>query len=216
MSVLEFIASIVRSLAWPIAVCAVVFWLRQRLGELLTGITDRVLPNLRKLHGWGIEAQFESQSDRLARTLPSGGDEVETTTHVPIDVEATAPPMSTLAENDQRAAVLTAFVAVEVAAREAVTRALAEHPGDEHAPMVRYRFGGRLMRQPGLEDIRWLQTIGLGPGSTALWKSLVQLRNLAAHDPEFDVSRSAVDSFLKGAAYLTAQLNAVCSARPAS
>src|SRR5262249_6216336 len=121
MGWLAFIASLVRSLAWPVAVVVLVIVLRKQLAALFAGLAAR-LADLGKLSAMGVDLEFETRVEEVAR-----------------DAEQLAPPPEKplpAAESDvldlarqmadvaPRPAVVTAFANVEGALRQAAKRAL--------------------------------------------------------------------------------------------
>jgi hypothetical protein len=67
MSVLEFIANVVRAIAWPMAISFVAFWLRSHLGAALGAAGGRVT-NVRA--PGGLEVQFGIPLPDLAHEAP--------------------------------------------------------------------------------------------------------------------------------------------------
>ena len=66
MDILTFLASLVASVAWPTAVCLVVYWVLPELRSLV--------PRIRRLKYKDAEAEFEAGIERLgaASTLEPG------------------------------------------------------------------------------------------------------------------------------------------------
>lgn len=104
MDWLQFVSSVVGSLAWPAAVIAVIVLLREPLGKLLPLI--RTL----KYKEWQID---------VGQELDAVKESVEATTDQPgIPAEEPTPVFLQLAQIDPRAAVLSAWAPVELALKD--------------------------------------------------------------------------------------------------
>jgi len=162
---LEFIASIVNSLAWPVGILAIVLVLRKPLRQLL--------PLLRRLKYKEFELEFEKRVQEIR---------AEVTAAVPASVaEAQATPVSgalaQLAHVSPGAAVIESWRDVEAAGLGAARR-----------------LGGDRFRDNTLtyEAIRHLeQSDELDSGVVGLLRDLRGLRNEAAHAPDFALSEES-------------------------
>lgn len=162
MDWLTFIASLIESLAWPTAVVLLVWVLRRPLNALL--------PLLQHLRYKEFEIDFGRQvgevSEDIARKLPG-----ETVLTLPSDEEAR------LADISPRLAVLEAWIQVETA-----TLGAARAAGNE----------GLQNKAGAFQALRILEQHGsLDPGIVSLIRVLQELRNEAAHAPDFALSKES-------------------------
>src|SRR5579859_300435 len=183
MDCLTFIASIIKSLAWPLAVIVIVLVLRKPLGSLL--------PLLQRLKYKDLELDFgkrvEEVSDEVARELPG-----ETTSPLPASDSSA---IARLAEVSPRSAVLEAWREVEIAAIDAARK-----------------VGGEAFRTKTLtyQAIRFLeQNESLERNVISLLRDLRGLRNEAAHAPDFALSKESAQEYASSAAAVARHLRKV-------
>lgn len=178
MDILEFIASLTGSLAWPLALIAIFLALRKPLRDLL--------PFLQELKIREFEIEFGRRVDEVtaevARELPA--DEKQTfATPLPDQIFR-------LAQISPRAAVLEAWRAVEASALEAARR-----------------LGAELSAGQSYQAIRFLERNEKADRDlVSLLRDLKGLRNEAAHVPEFSLSTSAALEYATSANMLSAYL----------
>jgi hypothetical protein len=187
VSVLQFIASIVNSLAWPLVVLGSVVILRGPLRALL--------PLLQRLKYKDLELDFGQQVREL---------NAEVAAELPAPGAAALPPIggdpviARLAETSPRAAVLEAWRAVEAAALLAARR-----------------LGGEVFRDKAftLHAIRFLEGLdGLDSAIVSLLRDLRGLRNQAAHAPEFALSPGSALEYAAAADRVASYLRGVARA----
>lgn len=159
---LQFIAEIVRALAWPVAVVVLVLLLRESLTKVLSR------PGLRQLKAGpsGVEAVWEetlTEAKVELQSLTAGG--IETQLQEPAR-DARLADLEAIVEDQPRAAIMEAFTRVEVALRERLHGVAGETPSRE---------GARgLVRRVAEADAISEETVRALDG-------LIVLRNLAAH-----------------------------------
>jgi hypothetical protein len=174
VSGLEFIASLVHSLAWPAAAVVMVVVLRKPIGA--------ALQRLSKAKVGPVEAEFDQELAEVREELkrapelasqPAGE---QTTSMLSLPDELTR-----LAEASPRAAVLEAFARVEARLRELLTDAGVE---------VREGLSGvalaRLAHQHELISAESLKAV----------EGLAVMRNLAAHSPTDEISVQRARDYL--------------------
>lgn len=172
MDWLQFIASLIGSLAWPAVVLAAVVLLRRPLAALL--------PLLRRLKYKDIEVEFDREvrelRDEAAAVLPP----------LPRAVPSTVPEnaLLELASVSPRAAVVEAWLRVESAARRAIERR-----------GVRPESGQALA---GLQLTRTLRHAEILDNSArAVLDRLRMLRNQAVHAHDFAVGEESAREYVE-------------------
>lgn len=189
MNGLEFIASIVGSLAWPAVVIAVFYFLREPVKNLL--------PLLQKLKYKELELEFNRRVEEVR---------AEVVQELPVLPAAAAPAQTDeitkaarLAETSPRAAVLEAWLSVEAAAFDAARRldwAVPSEKSSNGAFAMKF-----LERHPQVDR-----------SIVGLLRELRSLRNQAAHAPEFALSKSAAIEYASSAARVAEYLRGVQNA----
>lgn len=177
MDGLTFFSKLIESLAWP----AIVVWLIWYLKEHLPWLVK----SLRKVKFSGIEMEFEKQVEKLAAETQSA-----ITTESPTE-DAEIARLKQIADISPRAAVVEAWVRVETNAAEVIRQA-----------------GHRMSNAPGpLRLLNSLQQLGVltAPQVSAL-HHLRELRNMAVHGADMDVSAEAVSQYIVSAAAMAGYL----------
>jgi len=179
MSVLEFVASVVRSLAWPTAVVVILLVLRKPLAALI--------PLLERLKFRGLELDFRKQVHEVAAEAD------EALPALPPQVAEPASDIEQLAQVSPRAAVVESWLSVETAASNALQRRLPSiSPTD-------------LKYQPRLaQSLR--QANILSPKQLSLFDELRQLRNAAVHVPNLTLTPSTAMEYARTARRLVGLL----------
>jgi hypothetical protein len=204
MNSLQFISSIVASLAWPTAVVVAVITLRRPLRGLLTRLDSFKGPGLEASFGARIEAvnqetdaleiqasAFELQASLdIARTANSEtrldknirvflGSELRSQHEVRVD------GLQTLAEASPRAAILEAWLWAEAEAIKTAHRVGATPTEGGHG------LNG------AVQAIRSLTNMGVVPASIGRpFRELRRLRDRAVHSTEFEASKDAVLDYI--------------------
>lgn len=172
MGVLEFVASLVGSLAWPAAVVAAVLILRAPLTRALSGPVKRW-----KAGPSGVEVEYHWQE-----TIEETRAELEQS---PEAAQLLAAPpgldddLARLVEASPRAAVMEAFARVEGGLRAAVG-------GDASKRYASARELAQVAKQRGNISEETLRSI----------EGLAVLRNLAAHDRVADLDAARAMEFV--------------------
>jgi hypothetical protein len=177
MDGLTFFSKLIESLAWP----AIVVWLIWYLKEHLPALAR----SLRKVKFSGIEMEFEKQAEKLA---------AETQSAIPAEPPLEDPETARLkqiADISPRAAIVEAWVRVETNAAEVVRRA-----------------GGNVSSAPGpLQLLNSLKQLGvLTPPQVSAFNHLRELRNMAVHGTDMEVSAEAVSHYIVSAVAMAGYL----------
>ncbi|MGJ7610111.1 MULTISPECIES: hypothetical protein [unclassified Variovorax] len=177
MDVLTFISKLVEALAWP----AIVVWLLWYLKEHLPALAR----SLRKLKFSGLEMEFEKQAEQLA---------AETQTAIPATPPFEDPDIARLrqiGEISPRAAIVEAWVRVETNAAEVVRQAGLHMPNAV----------GPLQLLNSLKQLDVLTA----PQVNA-FRHLRELRNMAVHAVDMDVTPEAVNQYIVSAVAMAGYL----------
>jgi hypothetical protein len=116
-AVLEFIASIVGSIAWPVVVLTLFLLFRLQLHTIIAGVAARI-PNLLRFKVAGTEAEFDRQVAVLAEDVQDQRELRDSRRSLDEDSPKTDKILDELALQMPNAAVAGAFIEVEVAARK--------------------------------------------------------------------------------------------------
>ena len=187
MDWLQFLASVVGSIAWPATVITVVLILRSEIVALL--------PFLRRLKAGPLEAEFEREVKELKN---------EAAQALPEELSQTLEGrdrLLKLAELSPRAAILEAWQGVEFAAR----RVAMQYGG---SPVPDVRSPGRLTKELA-------QMGAVSVDDIALMQDLRGLRNQATHSPDFNPSFEAVANYIQLATAVQARLEQLAIPRGA-
>lgn len=182
MDCFTFIAALVKSLAWPAMVLILVLLLRKELRGLI--------PLLTKLKYKDIELEFGRKVEQLQARVAVELPEPKAPALPPGPLER----MARLAEASPRAAVLEAWRELEVAATERVRRAVIAAGGDPSK-----------MRPPEvLSELQKDKT--LSRTAAEMLPVLRELRNRAAHAPEFAISSESALNYANVVSRITREL----------
>ena len=155
MSTEQFIASLVSSLAWPVAVVAIAVIFRVQLRQLLGG-------RLSRLKAGPIEAEFDLVASHVQLELPAADDR-------PLAASPLSRELRELAESSPRGAILEAHDRVERTLRDAL-----EAVGD---PVREGDTATELARRAAARGL-------ITPQTSKAVEGITVLRNLAVHDPD--------------------------------
>lgn len=177
MSVLEFIASLVGSLAWPAAVVAIVVVFRAQMRTLLGGVLHRLKVGPLELE-W--EERWEEQRSTAQGTLPDDTDVASLEADTPIVVTETLSELERLATEQPVVSILMAWSAVEHGLKSVLRGHVPEGELERSSP-------GRLSAKAlslGLIDQNIADAV----------RHLANMRNLAVHrDPGSLTTERAVE-----------------------
>lgn len=164
MNMLEFVASLVQSLAWPVAAVVIVLVLRAPLARALSGPVKRW-----KAGPSGVEVEYWEETIEAARA------ELEQAAPAAAALPGVDNDLVRLVEVSPRAAVMEAFARIEGELRDLVPREETE---------ARHLAGTRLARLARGQERINDETLKAIEG-------MAVLRNLAAHGPdELDEARA--------------------------
>ena len=171
MDTLEFIASIIDSLAWPLAIVVLIFILRTPLSKLI--------PFLERLKFKGLELDFTKRVHEVAAEAAAVLPEP-----VPQIAHAVEEELEELAAVYPRGAVLESWIKIERAAADAAKRrGLPLSSVDLKSPK-------RLIHV--LEDAKVLDE-----KQAAVFDDLRNLRNAAAHASDLTLTASTAAQYVK-------------------
>lgn len=172
MDINTFIASIIESLAWPLAIIFIAFLFRHSLAKLIPSLTSFKYGNL--------EFEFNDQLKEVKRMLSESEPQ-----HVSTAPKQASLPNSkyfrSLAEVSPRAAILEAWMDFEQTANTAMNKM---QPGQE----------GRSATMPQLFNKLEEENLLTASEVGALTK-LRALRNQVVHGPEPDLSMDTVNDY---------------------
>lgn len=176
MSILEFLASIINSLAWPMLVGFCVYILRVPAGKLIARIS--------KFKYGELEAEFREVLDDIKpiESKVSERAQLEQRESISIDLEE-------LADVSPRAAVMEAWILVEKATAEFCE-------AHDLPPRISYQGLFRASKEKNL-DIEHLQTA---------YQEMRLLRNKAAHASDFDIKPGTARDYVRAAYFISSEL----------
>ncbi len=186
MSALEFISQIISSLAWPLTILLILLVLRKQLGELIL--------NLQHLKVKDVEMNFGSEASKVVARAQAV---------LPLPrVEARGTVTSTVESRRERLALVTpranileAWLELEAAAVEAITR---------RSPDVKpSRLASPMQIATAFQRLELLNGEQL-----EVFHNLRNLRNSAAHAINFNVGMEAVEEYVEAVGRLTEFLKA--------
>jgi hypothetical protein len=188
MSGLQFVVDFVRALVWPVAIVAIVVFLRRPIVDILMQLAS----GLRRLRAGQSDAEFDrvagEMKAELTASVTAGGSGQGA---IPVLLR-----FATAAEDDPASAVAQAFGAVEVALRELLGSSGKLVPVGTGDPTAVARFA----RDQGPESV------------VRAVDAAVLLRNFAAADP----ARVTRDHAVKYLALIDALLFAITTQRERS
>lgn len=174
-----FIAEIIKSLSWPAVVIFVIWLLQDKISELL--------PRLKKLKYKDAELEFIEGIKELAEEAkPKIIEETDNIKHLRKSLQNTAAYSS-------RAAILEAYLIVELSAIKAIEKAYPELQGKDIKKQV---VVSKMLREKVLSMDRYFQL-----------RELLQLRNKAAHNEDFSLTGSPIETYIDVALSLANELN---------
>jgi hypothetical protein len=196
MGILAFIASLVQSLAWPLAIVLIVFMFRQSLAKLI--------PGLQRLKYKDIELEFGRQLEEVKQEL--GPSPVPQELPGPVaepprlpEAKGTSRYYRSLAEVSPRAAILEAWLGFELAANTAI---------ESLEPSSK----GRPLSMPRLFSVLGESGLLTSAEVDALTR-LRALRNQVVHGPEPDLSIDVIADYSSLLRRITDELQARANRR---
>lgn len=188
MNWLEFIASVIGSLAWPVVVLIFFFLFKKPVMSILSALAKRI-PMLTKVNApGGISAEFQAGVDAVKEDVEAIEEQVQTTVGKEITLEWSTHAPTTpqwepyaIAEISPTAAVLASYKALEIAIRSAAerlgVRTDQKNGGVRNASMI-------------AQDVAMAAGLERNPLTLSVGQ-LRRLRNEAAHRPDFEISVSS-------------------------
>lgn len=182
MNLLEFIASLVDSLAWPGVVCLFLWIFQERIGSLLSRLV--------RFKHKETELEFSEGIERLKReeqpALRDAAEEAEPNEQYQ--------ELLNIAEISPRAAVMEAWIKVETSAAKAAVRAFPD-------------LDEKLLRGPA-QPLKLLENKVLDKSETNEIRELRHLRNIAAHHEDFDLGGRPIEAYIDVALAMVRRLDA--------
>jgi hypothetical protein len=172
MSWLTFFSNAIAALAWPTASFAIVLLLRKPLRSLL--------PLVQRLKYKELEVEFGRRVEEVRADVVR---ELPRSAQLEMQPSLVEGPFAALAALSPRSAVLEAWREVELAALEAARRLGGHELGEQ---TLTYRAIKFLERQERLDS-----------SVISLLRDLRDLRNQAAHAPEFVLSKESALEYVK-------------------
>ena len=174
-----FISEMVGSLAWPSVTGIAIWQLKEKLGELL--------PRLKRLKHKDTELEFAEGVIELAKgSIPAQNNTLQI-------VSENREELFFLASHSPRSAILEAYRQVETAAIKAIKRAYPELQGKDVRSQVQV---SKMLRDKILSDERYIQL-----------RELLSLRNTAAHDEEFSLKGTPIETYIDVALLIANELD---------
>lgn len=186
MDCLTFIASIIKSLAWPVVVAISVLVFK---GEIV-----KIAPKLRRIKAGPVEAEFERDVEQLKLAARTSGDSIAAQE---VDT-ASKDFLIQLARLHPRSAILESWIRVEAAARMVLKRKVPSAVKSSYIPAAR-------LAEP------LAQANIITEGQVALYHELRRLRNDVAHAVDFEPSKSSAFAYIDLAAFLQSHLEGSAS-----
>ena len=181
MDNLTFLASIIKSLAWPVAAVILALLFKDQIKKLA--------PFVKRLKAGPVEAEFERDVRQLWESAPA---QYKSSYAIPSDT-ASIGFLLNLAALHPRSAVLEAWVRLEAAARAALPQPT--NPGAMTSYLPAARLAEALV-QAGVIDQR----------QVTLYHELRRLRNEVAHAVASEPTQESVLSYIELASLLQSQL----------
>lgn len=203
MDPLEFIASLVSSLAWPVAVVVLALTFRKKLRKIIGALAQRIA-DMTEFSGPGsVNAKFGERVREVTDVTSKMEPPSASVEPVPEDVarEQSEDVAESMVYTSPRHAVLEAYIPLEKAAYD-----LVERTGGQRKDLQ------VLLRNP-VAALRKLSSVPKEVATSAA--ELRQLRNQAAHQHEsFEVEPDTVLEYLYAARDLTGMLRSIARDLP--
>jgi hypothetical protein len=181
---LTFLATIVQAVAWPVTIVAIAYLLRKELRALI--------PLLTKLKYKDIELEFgrrvEQLETQIAIQLPETTPSAILSAQNELDIK--------LAEVSPRSAVLEAWRELELAALKRAKRSVVAAGGDP----------SKVRPREVLQELQ--RDVTLSPFATRALPIMRELRNRAAHAPEFALSSESAITYVTNASRIAREMEA--------
>jgi len=177
MDVFEFVASLVRSLAWPVALVVVAIVYRRPIRKVLNRIATRV-GAMTEVRAWKVRAKFAEKATQVNQEIADEASSIDP------PIEHDDQTTGGFHDESPREIVMIAWVDFEQDLRRAA--GLAQIPIDP-------RRGPAWELRPYIPADIWKQM-----------HELIELRNQAAHERPFSVSRESAIEYARAAAKLGA------------
>ncbi len=179
MEILEFIDSLVASIAWPVTVVTVILLLRSELPKLAT--------SLRKFKYKDVELEFDAAMKTIAgeveASLPK--DSIQKSE----SIESVKSHLEAIADIAPRAAILEAWILVESSAAKLIAlRGSSEG---------RVGYGPSAMR----DNLQRAQV--LSPKQLVIFEQLRHLRNEAVHVHDAEFTKTSVAHYIESSVQLS-------------
>lgn len=169
-----FFASLVDSVAWPLVAALIVWQLRDKIAELL--------PRVRKLRHKETEIEFSEGVRELEAEVSAKSDEPHTEAGATSEAKDEFNRLMQLAGFSSRAAVQEAWRKVESAAAKAAAKTYPDLSEKRALPLHQHL---KALRGRILSDAEYKQL-----------EQLRRLRNMAAHDDDFDLQGHPIEAYL--------------------
>ena len=181
MDGLTFIASIVKSLAWPTATVILVVLFKDHIVKLA--------PFIKKLKAGPLEAEFEREVNALKESTPVQA----VSSPARLEAAATENFLFQLAELHPRSAILESWLRLEAAARDALGSNTTGSQKGSYIPAARL---AEPLAQAGI----------ISQGQVTLFHELRRLRNEVAHAVGFEPTQDSARSYIFLATFLQSHL----------
>lgn len=181
MDNLTFIASIIKSLAWPVAAVVVVLLFKDEI--------VKIAPFIKRLKAGPVEAEFERDIRQLKESAPMQPD----LSSVRVTDTASKMFLFNLAMLHPRSAVLESWVRLEAAARAALPQPTKAGSMTSYLPAAR-------LAEP------LVQAEVINQSQVTLYHELRRLRNEVAHAIGPEPTQESVRSYIELASVLQSQL----------
>lgn len=190
MNHLAFVASILESLAWPMASVILVLLLKDEI--------IKIAPFIKRLKAGPIEAEFEREVKQLKESAPIHPTDLAT---VRVTDTASKGFLFQLAELHPRSAILESWVRLEAAARAASAQGATNGAKASYIPAARL---SEVLVEAGI----------INQDQVTLYHELRRLRNDVAHLVGLDPSQESVRSYIELASFLQSHIEGQSRATP--
>jgi hypothetical protein len=176
MDVFEFVASLVKSLAWPAALVVIAIVFRQPIRRVLNRMAKRV-GSMTEVRAWKVRAKFAEKTTQVNQEIADEASSIDPplgqTDNEGVSLEGESP----------REIVMLAWLDLEENLRQAAE--IAGVPSDRSVPAARLRRN-------------------FPPDIQMRLRELQNLRNAAVHMRDFSVSRESAIAYARAASKLGA------------